>query len=325
MNPTLSVVIPAYNVERFIRAAVNSALAQTMPDLEVIVVDDGSTDTTASAAATVSDPRVRIIRQKHAGLSSARNAGILAARGTYVGFLDGDDIWFPPKAEEHLQVLAADAKLGLTYSHSAYLDETGKATGQLLVSTIQRPAVSDMIVRNLVGNGSTPIARREALVQAGLFDESLDALEDWEMWVRVLGKTHFQALLIPRVLTGYRVRNTSMSMNIDKWARDCEQAVERFASYLPQDWPKVRGVILAECYRLTARKALSIGQVELAGPLLAKAWRQSPRLFFTDLRAIGTVFLLSLQSLLPSSYRQLPYDLAVGCLKIIYRAIYGQI
>jgi glycosyltransferase involved in cell wall biosynthesis len=325
MNPLLSVVIPAYNVEGFIGAAVRSILAQTLPDLEIIVVDDGSDDGTALAAAVVPDPRIRIIQQANAGLSAARNAGILAARGRYVGFLDGDDTWFPTKALEHLRVMEEDATLGLTYSHSAYLDESGQATGQLLVSTIFRPEVGDMIVRNLVGNGSTPIARREALIQAGLFDESLRALEDWEMWVRVLGKTPFKALLIPRVLTGYRLRGTSMSMNIEQWTRDCEKAVEKFAPYLPERWPKFRRAILAEAYRLTARKALSRSRVDLAGPLLTKALCQRFLLFCYNPRAIGTVLLFAFQRILPSRYRLLPYSLALGCLKIFYRAIYTKI
>jgi len=324
VNPLLSVVIPAFNVEGFVGEAIRSILAQTLSDLEVIVVDDGSVDGTAHAAACVADPRVRIIQQAHSGLSAARNAGILAAQGRYVGFLDGDDTWFPTKAFEHVQVMAADMAGGLTYSHSAYLDESGEATGQLLVSTIHRPDVRDMIVRNLVGNGSTPIARHEALIQAGLFDESLNALEDWEMWVRVLGKTRFKALLIPRVLTGYRVRGASMTMNIEKWTHDCEQAVEKFSIYLPERWPRVRRTILAEMYRLTARKALSRCRVDLAQPLLTKALRQNCFLFFRDPRAIGTLLLFALQRILPSHYRRLPYDLALSCLKIGYRAIYAK-
>jgi glycosyltransferase involved in cell wall biosynthesis len=320
MSLPVSVVIPAYNVESFILPAIYSALSQSVQDVEVIVVDDGSTDATALLAASVEDKRVRILRQENAGLSAARNAGIRAAQGKYIGFLDGDDIWFPSKAREHLGPMEADPGMGLTYSHSAYIDENGELTGQLLISTIHRPDLQDMLIRNLVGNGSTPIVRRDCLYRVGLFDESLHALEDWEMWVRILGKSGFRAGLIPLVLTGYRVRKSSMSMNIEKWTSDCEQAVDTFAAYLPGNWATIRATILAESHRITARKALSTGQYELAGKLLRKAWRQSPMLFCRDLRAMGTLVLFLLQSMLPAHFRQLPYDVALRCLKTFYRA-----
>jgi hypothetical protein len=323
MTLPLSIVIPAYNVERFILSAVRSALSQTHQDLEVIVVDDGSTDATGSVAETIADRRVRIIRQENEGLSAARNAGILAAHGKYIGFLDGDDVWFRAKAEEHLRVMESDPGLGLTFSHSAYLDESGHLTGQLLISTIRRPGLKDMVVRNLVGNGSTPIVRRDCLNLAGPFDESLHALEDWEMWVRILGKTPFAVALIPQVLTGYRVRSTSMTMHVEKWVRDCEQAVAKFAPYLPENCEAHQAIILAENYRITARKALSAGQHELAKRLLARALHRYPLLFCRDLRAIGTLLLVFAQSMVPARYRGLPYDLAIRFLKTFYRAAYS--
>ena len=116
--PALSVVIPAYNVARFITAAVELALAQTMGDLEVIVVDDGSTDETATLVRCISDPRVVLVNKPNGGLSSARNAGIRVARGRYLGFLDGDDIWFPEKAEKQIAALEAEPGITMTYSHS---------------------------------------------------------------------------------------------------------------------------------------------------------------------------------------------------------------
>lgn len=324
MTLPLSIVIPAYNVEKYIISAVRSALSQTISDLEVIVIDDGSTDETGSSAGCIKDERLRIIRQQNAGLSAARNAGVQASKGKYVGFLDGDDIWFATKAEEHLKVMDSDPGLGITFSHSAYLDETGQSTGQLLVSTIRHPRLKDMIVRNLVGNGSTPIIRRECLELAGPFDESLHALEDWEMWVRILGKTTFRAALIPLVLTGYRIRTSSMTMDIEKWTRDCEQAVGRFAPHLPEKEETIRASILAENYRITCRKALSAGHYDLAKRLMANALSQYPLLFIRDLRAIGTLALFLAQTMLPPRYRGLPYDLALHFLKKFYRAAYLQ-
>src|SRR5689334_849057 len=104
--PTLSVIIPAYNVESYIETAVVSALDQTFTDLEVIVVDDGSTDGTAKVLQAIAnrrdDPRLLILTQQNRGLSSARNAGIGHARGEFIGLLDGDDAWRPEKADKHV-------------------------------------------------------------------------------------------------------------------------------------------------------------------------------------------------------------------------------
>ncbi len=101
-SPNLSIIIPAYNVKAYIRQAVESALRQSWKQMEIIIIDDGSTDGTLGALDTLDDPRLRRVRQVHAGLAAARNAGIRAARGEYLGFLDGDDLWASTKADRHL-------------------------------------------------------------------------------------------------------------------------------------------------------------------------------------------------------------------------------
>ena len=122
-TPRLSVIVPAYNSAPYIEEAVRSVLAQTMPDLEVVVVDDGSPDESAAVVSAIDDQRVRLVRKANGGLASARNAGISAARGEVLGFLDGDDRWRPDKAQSHLEVLDTECGVGLTFSHSAYIDQ----------------------------------------------------------------------------------------------------------------------------------------------------------------------------------------------------------
>ena len=107
MNVTVSVVVPAYNYARYLPKAIDSALGQTHPPLEVIVVDDGSTDDTPRVLAAYAD-RIRVIRQANQGAGAARNAGIAAARGEYVAFLDSDDLWHPRKLELQLARFASD-------------------------------------------------------------------------------------------------------------------------------------------------------------------------------------------------------------------------
>ncbi|HEY2324319.1 MAG TPA: glycosyltransferase family A protein, partial [Thermoanaerobaculia bacterium] len=109
---SVSVVIPSYNYARYLGEAIDSALAQTLPPLEVIVVDDGSTDETSEVLATYAD-RIRVLRQKNSGVAVARNSGIAAAHGEYVAFLDADDIWLPRKLE--LQMARFDESIGLVH------------------------------------------------------------------------------------------------------------------------------------------------------------------------------------------------------------------
>lgn len=108
LEPSISVIIPAYNVSNYLRSAIGSVLAQTWPASEIIVVDDGSTDNTATVAAGFVG--VRLIRKIHSGIATTRNLGIQAATGNYLAFLDADDLWLPEKLEKQLALLRSNTK-----------------------------------------------------------------------------------------------------------------------------------------------------------------------------------------------------------------------
>jgi glycosyltransferase involved in cell wall biosynthesis len=124
----LSVVVPCYNVGALAAEAVASLLHQTLVALEVIAVDDGSTDDTLAQLLALGDARLTVVTQANRGLAAARNTGIRHAQAPLIGFCDGDDIWFPDKAEKQVAVMDADDTVGLTFSHSAYLEESGAPT-----------------------------------------------------------------------------------------------------------------------------------------------------------------------------------------------------
>ena len=124
--PSVSVIVPAYNVAPYIRQAVESALRQTLTSLEVILVDDGSTDGTIAQLSGLGDQRLRPIRREHAGVCASRNTGAALARGPYLGFLDGDDVWLPDKLRRHVAVLEAHPEIDLTSSLSRVIDEAGE-------------------------------------------------------------------------------------------------------------------------------------------------------------------------------------------------------
>jgi glycosyltransferase involved in cell wall biosynthesis len=291
-TPELSIVIPAYNVSHYIEAAVVSALGQTFTDLEVIVVDDGSTDETPSVLQNISkkyaDPRLRIIRQDNGGLSAARNTGIRNARGAFIGLLDADDLWLLRKAALQIAMMKRDPTIGVSFSHSEYLTESGIRTGSILLAGKPAPSLHDMIRRNHVGNGSTAIVRRDCFESAGLFRTELRSCEDYEMWCRILWLTEYVAALIPEPLTLYRLRDSSLSFNSMKFVESADLAIDCIRKAMRNVPGSVIRAGHAEHYRIAAWKAISTGHHRAAIRLLARALSMRPLLIFADWRALGT-------------------------------------
>lgn len=314
----LSVVVPCFGVGSLAVEAVRSILRQTMTDIEVIVVDDGSTDDTLVHVLRIDDRRLTCVTQANRGLAGARNTGIRHARAPLIGFCDGDDLWHPHKAARHLAIMEKDPTVGLTFSYSAYLDESGAPTGQFLVTRCRAPTARDLVVRNHVGNGSTPIVRRECFERAGLFDETLRSCEDVEMWVRLSVLTPYTLRLIPEPLTGYRVRQGSLTVSYENFLVANRLAVQRFARYVPGFTPRVAERSHAEALRIASRKAFSSGQVALSRRLFVQALRHSPTLVLRDARAF-TMALLHLAALpLPNRLQTAPYRLLRRLLRIAY-------
>jgi glycosyltransferase involved in cell wall biosynthesis len=317
----LSVVVPCYSLGALCVEAVRSVLHQTMSALEVIVVDDGSTDDTLQCVLAIDDPRLTCITQHNRGLAAARNTGVRHARAAFIGFCDGDDVWHPDKAARHLALMELDASIGLTFSYSAYLDESGAPTGQLLVTRCGQPTAYDLVVRNHVGNGSTPIVRRECFERAGLFDETLRSCEDVEMWVRLSVLTPFTLRLIPEPLTGYRVRPGSLTVSFDNFLAASRLAVQRFQQYLPGVTPRIAERSYAETLRIASRKALSNGQVTLSRSLFLQALHYAPDLVVRDARALGMGILHLLALVLPPRVQTVPYRLLRRLMKFAYARI----
>jgi hypothetical protein len=301
--PLLSVVIPAFNVAPYISEAVCSALDQTLRNIEVIVVDDGSTDATSKILDQIrsarDDSRLRIIKQDNGGLSAARNTGIRNARGSFIGFLDADDIWAPEKAELQIGLMRADDTIGISFSYSEYLTEDGDRTGSILFADQMEPSLHDMIRRNHVGNGSTPIVRRECFVIAGLFREELRSCEDYEMWCRILWMTPYRALCLPKPLTLYRLRENSLSFNSMKFVESADHAIDCLRGAMINLPQRVIQIGHAEHYRIAAWKAVSSGWHMDALRLLTRAVSLRPLLLFADWRARGT----AISIVLPESAR----------------------
>jgi hypothetical protein len=187
----LSVVIPAFNAATTIRSAAGSALRQTAPVLEVIVVDDGSSDATAEVVSAIDDPRVRLISQANGGPSAARNAGIATARGDWVAFLDSDDLWLPRYAETAMAALTAAPNPGFAYT-DAYVFHAGRGQvkrGSAMDALDPPPPdrasfLAALLRRNFVFTSATVPAA--VLAAVGGYDESLPLSEEYDLWLRIL-------------------------------------------------------------------------------------------------------------------------------------------
>lgn len=211
-TPAVSVIVPAYGVSRYIGEALDSVLAQTFDDYEIIVVNDGSPDT--EELERVLEPyrrRIIYLKQENRGLSGARNTGIRAARAPLIALLDGDDTWEREFLSAMLDELRRDPSVGVLYSDATYFGDTPEA-GRTFMEL--HPSVGEITFARLVSQEcnviSSVVARRELLLRVGLFDESLRSSEDFDLWLRIV-KAGERIAYLRRPLMRYRRHSASLS------------------------------------------------------------------------------------------------------------------
>jgi glycosyltransferase involved in cell wall biosynthesis len=237
----VSVIIPAYNAEAFLRTTLASAQSQTWANLEIIIVDDGSTDATASIAeaAAQADRRVRVVRQEHSGVAAARNRGLAEARGDYVAPLDSDDVWHPQNLAHQMAALeAAGRDVALSYAWYVMIDEHGNLSGTGPQNQLQRKReiLSAQIQGNFIGNASSTVIRRERIEAVGRYDCTLRArdaegCEDQKLYIALAECWDFVA--VPRYLIAYRNHPMSMSRDSARMSRSHALVVSDLRSRRP--------------------------------------------------------------------------------------------
>ncbi len=226
----VSVIVPAFNAAEYLPVTLDSVLAQTCSALEVIVVDDGSADDTSAVARSVSDPRVRWLRQEHRGAAAARNRGLAAARGKFIQFLDADDLLATDKLERQLTALAA-APAGAVASGPWYRFNTDVRSAIIQtepVWTVREPV--EWLIASLCGNGMMQpgawLTPREIIAAAGPWEESLSLHDDGEFFTRVLLKATGN-IFVPGATVFYREVAGSLSRKRSRRAIESALAVCR--------------------------------------------------------------------------------------------------
>ena len=231
--PVVSVVVAAFNASRWIGMSLASALAQTLREIEIIVVDDGSADDTPEVVAEFAkrDSRIRLIRQENAGVGAARNTGIRAARGEFIATLDADDLWNPTKLEQQVRRIGqCGERTAMVYCWYKHVDEEGDELGSHFPFTVEGEARRAIILRNFLGNASVPLFRAEALLQTGLYltreeQGGVQGCEDWDLSIRVAET--WEVGVVPEVLVGYRQSDSCMSLGAAGMAASFRVVMDR--------------------------------------------------------------------------------------------------
>ncbi len=265
----VSVVIPAFNAARTIGEAVDSVLQQTYSDLELIVVNDGSTDETVQRLNLIRDRRLALLSIPHSGPAAARNRGIAAARGAYIAFLDADDVWLPGKLAAQVAVLESRPEVGAVYGFLDGVDADGNERRPLVRQAANGWILETLLVWNVVGNGSNLLVRRSALDAAGVFNESLACVEDWELSIRLA--KHCQFACVPKPLSLYRQGRNTLSWQLAKMQQGYRRAVELAYSDVPPVVQRLRPLSLAVFYHYLAGKAWKRGRSRALSALIYSA------------------------------------------------------
>lgn len=212
-KPKVSVIIPAYNSDRFIRETIDSVLNQTYRDFELIVVDDGSSDRTADIISSYKD-RLIYIRKENEGISTARNRGIEIARGEYLAFIDHDDIWFPEFLEEVVAELDKNKEARLCFANTYVMDGEKKRTRTLFdICPPHKGMVFEKLVKGNFIPVITTVIRREVFEEVGLFDPRYRIAEDWDIFLKI--SKRYPITFIDRPLAEYRIHEASFSRQRD--------------------------------------------------------------------------------------------------------------
>jgi len=281
-GPLVSILVPAFNAEATLADTLQSALASSYPNLEVVLVDDGSTDGTAAIAESFArrDARLRLFRQQHRGVSAALNFGLTLIRGELVARLDADDLWHPTKLEKQVALLAADSALALAYSFVRYVDGSGHIVHDAAPQNLTGRALCQCLYDGIVGGGSSVVFRRSLLERRAGYDERLSVWEDLLLHLRLSAAGTIAS--VPEYLTAYRLRESSSSADRTKSLKNWRIARRIIESDFPQipkfvhSWSNARRLLeLAEGFALDRRYTISamlLAECLAADPMRATAF-----------------------------------------------------
>lgn len=313
-NPAITVVMPVYNVEKYVAEAVGSVLRQTFTDFELIIVDDGGQDQSMAICRAITDPRIRIVSQANRGLAGARNTGIAAARGRYVALLDADDVWHASKLMMHFIHLEADPGVDISFAGSRFIDENSRPMRVAMRPRLARVTSAHILQRNPVGNGSAAFIRKSMLDQVAFphpevperscwFDETFRQSEDIELWLRMAARHGARFEGISGLLTDYRITAGGLSANIARQFESWERVIDKARAYAPMLVRRYGQAARAYQLRYLARRAVQLGDGPFAASLMWEALCAYPAMVMKEpAKTLVTMAATLAARLLPQRY-----------------------
>jgi len=275
--PKVSVIIPSYNAEKFIRQTLDSVLAQTYRDFEIIVVDDGSKDSTAKIAGSYGE-QVRCLRKTNGGVSEARNFGFKNSGGDYVAFLDAEVLWEPTKLEKQVRLLDKNPEIGLCFAGMQRVDENLQPINRVSADYYEDYTEALLLYLCVVtGSCSSAMLRREVIEKAGGFDSKFSTAADWEYWLRLSLLTKLAP--IPEYLVKYREVSGSMSSDPYLVRRDIIAVLDKFFANenLPEKYRKLKDKSYSNNLMILSGEFLHAGKPAESLNCLWKGLRLHPK------------------------------------------------
>ena len=245
-RPLVSVIIPAYNSAAYLKEAIDSVLAQSLSDYEILVVDDGSTDDTGGILNGYG-AKIRVLRQDHRGVAAARNHGIRETQGEIVAFLDADDLWYPQKLEKQVAVFRSRSDVAMVFTGHDVLDERGKRDSKRGRDKRARLLAGNLVRNIFMSSGvATPTVavRRSVFDAVGPFDEELEMAEDDNLWMRIASRLPVE--LVDEPLATIRLHRTSMTRDLANLLTSVEAHVRAMQDRYPDVWAELRDLVPAK-------------------------------------------------------------------------------
>jgi len=301
-SPAITVVIPAFNASTFLSETIQSVLSQTFDDWELLVIDDGSTDSTAEVVKSYlqQDDRVKLISQSNQGVSVARNIGIQHAKGQFIAFLDSDDRWLPNKLATHFKYFGEHSNVGVTFAKVEFISYEGDKTGVVASSKLSNLKPEDFLYKNPTITTSNIVVRREVFNTLVGFDANMSYSEDLEWLFRAALSGDWKVEGINHVLVQYRNTDQGLSSNLYRIEEGWRIFIEKARSVEPELVNQHYLLAQAVHLRYLARQSLRLNSPSTVGvDFMTRALQSNWRLIFKEpQRTILTVLAIYGKSVL---------------------------
>ncbi len=301
--PKISVIIPAYNAERTILETIKSVQQQTFKDFELIIINDGSNDSTLDIVTQIKDERIRVFSYENGGLPTARNRGIYQAHGEFISFVDADDLWTSDKLELQLAALEDSPDVGVAYSWTVCMIETEKTVSFVKSASVffEGNVYDKLLLNNFIGSGSNILLRRQAIELAGKFEPTLKSCEDWDFYIRLANSSHF--VVVPKNQIIYRKAPGSMTSKAKVMEQEALRVIDKAYQTAPLELQYLKNQSLANLYRYCAdlylTHSLDSSEVRQAQKKLCLAIQLYPKILLNSDAQKLTIKLL-LRQLFPA-------------------------